>query len=105
VEVLTIARFRSPAIADGHDVITRWIVESRRAADWLLGLDQEWVEGRALASSPTRSTPVVDAHPASRFPGRRRRSRSTRLQPAARTVPFALTFTNSLDDLTVVGLS
>jgi diguanylate cyclase (GGDEF)-like protein/PAS domain S-box-containing protein len=110
-----IARFRSlmQNAASVTMLITReGIVESSSGGlTRLLGLDQEWVEGRALSDlADDLDAPVVDAvirdiqitaPESAPAPV----TVDVRLRHAdGTTVPFALTFTNLLDDPTVVGL-
>jgi diguanylate cyclase (GGDEF)-like protein/PAS domain S-box-containing protein len=107
-----IARFRSlmQNAASVTMLITRdGIVESSSGGlTRLLGVDQEWLEGRALSDlADTLDAPVVDAvirdiqTPGQAAPV----TVDVRLRHAGgATVPFALTFTNLLDDPTVVGL-
>ncbi len=77
----------------------------------LLGIDQEWLEGRPLADlADDLDRPVLDEAlqavqiaPADRIPVPV--TIDVRLRHAGATnVPFALTFTNLLDDPTVAGL-
>lgn len=107
-----IARFRSlmqNAASVTMLITSEGIVESSSGGlTRLLGLDQEWVEGRALSElADALDAPVVDAVirdiqvPGPTTPV----TVDVRLRHAGgATVPFALTFTNLLDDPTVVGL-
>ena len=110
-----IARFRSlmQNAASVTMLITRdGIVESSSGGlTRLLGIDQEWLEGRPLADlTDDLDRPVLDnalqavqVTPADRIPVPV--TIDVRLRHAGgTTVPFSLTFTNLLDDPTVAGL-
>jgi len=110
-----IARFRSlmQNAASVTMLITREgiVVSSSGGLTRLLGLDQEWVEGRALSElTDDLDGPVVDAVIRDiQVPGPERAPAPVTVDVRLRhadgaTVPFALTFTNLLDDPTVVGL-